>query len=643
MRFSKKEGESDRRTAPRRVWCLAALGLLLLTATPRAEAQGPSSQITAINQQTGIITAKVNATGQVFEFKLTNKALLQSLKVGQAVYANFITRQVSLDGKIICCQIVNIAAGGAPAIPPPAPGNKPAAAPQPQSRPAPTTQSGVPGTHAEHVPVATSPSGKVAGAPVSVPLPAPTPGAAPPGPQTSGQVVGAKVSQIEVVHLHGVKGIQAAQGLPEPAKQWLLAHAKSLPPGETPVYIVNKQDAVEWSKTHHAPPKPSGGGHHGGGVLGQASGAVEHTTGEVSKAATHAEKEAEKTIKQAETEGTKEWRHLYREASHDFNIAGDLLEKCFEDNPLESPWIPIKYNGTPEFPLPMKSLTTGGSSISGDISGQVTIQVPLKINLYAKAGVFIVPCLQYFNRPRNIAIWGTLTVGSAVVVDIKGHGKLSKDISLPAFPVQILPPTIIMAGPVPILLDGTINLQPKLEIYADAAGEAKFTAQIEQDITLDFECDGHGCHPNHLPQRWARPPIPSDPNVATLAPLQLTVVNGNLGAKVAPSVTALFRLKAYGGLLTASLGPELYLTGDLSGSMGQGCSGNQLAAAQQAPGNVSGLTANMTAGVNFQFGVESLLEVEELGIKEQNFGKVPVTHTSIWKDPNVFNKHFPCQ
>lgn len=76
--------------------------------TAQTRAGGPCCQITAINQQTGMVTAKVNATGQTFEFKVMDVALLRTLKVGQALFANLANKQVSLDGKTICCPIVAV-------------------------------------------------------------------------------------------------------------------------------------------------------------------------------------------------------------------------------------------------------------------------------------------------------------------------------------------------------------------------------------------------------------------------------------------------------------------------------------------------------------------------------------------------------
>ena len=50
-----------------------------------------------------------------FEFKVENKRLLQSLKTGQLVHANFETRMVSVrpDGAAPCCAIVSIRDAGA--------------------------------------------------------------------------------------------------------------------------------------------------------------------------------------------------------------------------------------------------------------------------------------------------------------------------------------------------------------------------------------------------------------------------------------------------------------------------------------------------------------------------------------------------
>ena len=71
----------------------------------------PCCQITSINRAgpvDGIVTAKVNATGQTFQYKVTDAALLNSLKVGQGVFANFKTRQVSVNGAGPCCDILSI-------------------------------------------------------------------------------------------------------------------------------------------------------------------------------------------------------------------------------------------------------------------------------------------------------------------------------------------------------------------------------------------------------------------------------------------------------------------------------------------------------------------------------------------------------
>lgn len=98
-------------------------GLLLLCCTAfamgatDARAQAPCCSVTAVDTATGVVSAKVNATGATFQFKVANAAQLKALRVGQGVYANLSAKQVSLDGKTSCCAIVST--GAATPIRPP--------------------------------------------------------------------------------------------------------------------------------------------------------------------------------------------------------------------------------------------------------------------------------------------------------------------------------------------------------------------------------------------------------------------------------------------------------------------------------------------------------------------------------------------
>jgi hypothetical protein len=57
----------------------------------------------------GLVSAKDITSGQSFQFNAKNQILLQAITVGQKVFANFTARQVSLDGKQVCCLIVSFA------------------------------------------------------------------------------------------------------------------------------------------------------------------------------------------------------------------------------------------------------------------------------------------------------------------------------------------------------------------------------------------------------------------------------------------------------------------------------------------------------------------------------------------------------
>jgi hypothetical protein len=86
--------------------------------TPPARGQTPAQccSISVINESTGVVTAVVNSSGQTFRFKLSSPQPTASLYVGEIVYANFITGQVSFDGKSMVGSILTPLAPAAPTI-----------------------------------------------------------------------------------------------------------------------------------------------------------------------------------------------------------------------------------------------------------------------------------------------------------------------------------------------------------------------------------------------------------------------------------------------------------------------------------------------------------------------------------------------
>ena len=82
------------------------LATALLAPAPRAVAGGPCCGVVTVDSATGFVTARENASGRVFQFRVTDTGLLKTLAPGSPVYANFKTRQVSVNGADPCCAIV---------------------------------------------------------------------------------------------------------------------------------------------------------------------------------------------------------------------------------------------------------------------------------------------------------------------------------------------------------------------------------------------------------------------------------------------------------------------------------------------------------------------------------------------------------
>ena len=95
----------------RRVWSGLAFVVVICGIARHAPAAAPCCAITAIDAGTATVNAKETTTGRTFSFKVTNANLLRSLKMGQPVYANFATRQASIDGIAPCCNIISTSSG----------------------------------------------------------------------------------------------------------------------------------------------------------------------------------------------------------------------------------------------------------------------------------------------------------------------------------------------------------------------------------------------------------------------------------------------------------------------------------------------------------------------------------------------------
>jgi hypothetical protein len=62
-------------------------------------------EILSVDARAGLVEAKEKESGRVFKFEVKDVKSRSSLKVGQMIYANFKTREVSLDGRAACCSI----------------------------------------------------------------------------------------------------------------------------------------------------------------------------------------------------------------------------------------------------------------------------------------------------------------------------------------------------------------------------------------------------------------------------------------------------------------------------------------------------------------------------------------------------------
>lgn len=466
---------------------------------PAANPAAPCCGITAIDARSGSVTAQENASGRLFQFYAANAA---SLRVGAPVYANFSRKQVSLDGRSACCAITVIGA-------------------------APTRSQALVGYSLPHVTYGT------------------------PRPLTRQDIQARRFapSNGNIARLNGRDAIRAAQGLPEGAKDLLILHARTLEPGESQHYIVNRQLAEEWMRAHPAPADAK--------VLAKKSEKKSSACHGVStrSISTNCAKEA---AKHAEDEVTRQWRkewtHVSEEYAHDLHMAED----CLADKTLRPVSdVPVRFSLPLEFPISAekggKSKNSHGSA-SGTVKGTVTVGVPLAADFKASVELFYIPCLPFAIRPKSLSATGDMTVSARLGASLNATGQFDELFTIPPtggpkIPIEVIP--IVIAG-VPVAeMDVSVYLDGTVEIGGDGSLDGHFLLNAPYKTAFDFNCSGKSCGLNHH-----NIPVPT----TTSEDAQL---KGQVHVK--PAIYAALQLDFDWDALSARAGPQPYLWGQLNG------------------------------------------------------------------------------
>ena len=591
----------------------------------------PCCNITAMDTNTGVVTATENATNKVFQFKLNDPTQLKSLNVGKGVYANFAANVVSMDGLSPNGIILST-----PAAPAATSGMGVGTTPvssgtlrdEKTTKPAPgaTSDAARPAGSAKTL-AAAEPASVVQNIRQLGALPQLSYGTPQPAPSGPRGMPARWEASGTYMHIRGYDGIEQAQGLPEGVKTLLKIHVMALEPGEPDHYLVNPQLALEWSKTHPVPPEvkpPSTSDGHSG-----CSAWSIHCGGEVVK---HAEDETSRQAQMLRQQAQADWKHWGTELTKDWHEA----EGCLADNTLPLNNIPIEFAASPSVGIHLErsGKITNGSPVSDTMSGSAsgkaegTVNLALPMNspdFRANLEVFYIPCLPFMVRPKSIGGHGTVTVGSRLTAAVKATGQFDENISTGSAQVPIVLIPIVLFG-VPIAeMEVSAYVEGNIEVSGQGAFTANFALDNPHEMKLEFSCDGHGCTGHSQPV-----PVPT---IAT----ETAQLNGRI--RVEPTIFTAVQLDFDFGALTARAGPQPYLLGEIYGCVGAAASQN-LSNESSTAQEWHGLTADVDWGVDLR----GQVLMAEKKVFDKTLHGVIKKNTHIWfKDlwPGGSNALYP--
>ena len=566
-----------------------------------ASGQRPAAccSITEIEAATGVVSGKVTANGNVFQFKVTNARTLATLRVGQGVFANFTNGQVSLDGRTACCTVTSgptapTVAPPARAPVPPAPAPAPVRAPAPAPPPAPPAVPPAAPSAARAAPTQPAAARVVNALPITAAMvnQPPTLTFGPPEPRTTvrtratsrfqtatmtAQVPGRGTVTAPVLYLRGLKAVDEAPGLDPGARRLLKMLVRRVPLDQSDHYIVNTQMAQEWIAAHPVPDnvkptepkeKKCGNWYDSWDCAGQAV--------------------------------TDEWQRTYDHAVNEWDNAEKTLAEawettvaCFTERTITSGEIPVKFSITPSMTV---NLSQGGSrgSAQGTVSGSATLGIPIQSDVAARLDLFYIPCVPFAVRPKEVAGSGLLTVGQELKAVVSATGSFDKTFTIPptggpSIPIQVFP---IIIGGVPIaILDVSVYIEGEVQVSAEGKAEGQFQIKNSNPTHFSFSCNGRGCS-----ARSNKPPSSTTTN-------ESAQIEGTVSVK--PAIYAALELNFNYEALSARAGPQPYLLGTAAG-----CAA---IAGSQTAGGASTSTENHVLSADLDWGVELRAEALVMG------------------------------
>jgi len=578
-----------------RTGIVAGLALFWLAGASTASAAAPCCGVTNIAKN-GLITAQETRGARTFQFQVADSALRSKLRVGSPVYANFATKQVSLDGKKPCCKILKISTAAKQPVPGTTPGGTPS---QPMGagpgKPGPSTPLGAAGAG----PAATKgPLQRY-----SEPLPQVTAGTPRPA-QTAGRAVVMQLAprskNPNIMQLKGIDEIRAATSLPQGARDLLVLHARTLEAQDLDGYVVNRKLAEEWFKKQPKLPDSVHEAAKDKGKKKKKGCSTKHiSTGCVKN-----------EVSQAVDDLTREWRKAWHDTTAEVARAWNKAQGCFADHHLAPLKIPVKFSVTPEFPVSVQK---------GGVKGTVAVGVPINGDFMTQLKLFYIPCLPFAIRPNTLGANGTMETGGTLRANLTLTGQFDHTFLVPPsggvkIPIQVIP---IVIGGVPVAeMDVSVYVEGNVKIDGKGTLNGEVKLQSTQKTAFDFECSGHGCNLNHHG-------MPSAPATA----MESIKLDGRVHVK--PAIYTALQLSFDWELLEARAGPQPFLLGELYGCAA--ASGTQSTSGASTSTSSQSIVADLDWGLDIR--AEALAATKQVAHKKF---KIDVSHGTSGKNAHLY-------